>query len=237
LQKKLRGSKLGLILLRNLNEVMAENPSYHKELEALLERKSYQEAFWESDMGYLWYQGNLRAANVYFNLALQEIEKNKFQSVLDVGCGWGEFPAKAASLSNVKRAVGIDISADIISKAKELHKSSPAVFMHVNVQQLNEHFDLATLFGSTDYIPPQELPGVLEKIIQLTTKKIIIVNSLRKIPFDTALELREAKEIKRYDTGYVQPLRHLLEELKSKFPFTFFIEKAGLDSVLVVITK
>ncbi len=235
LQKELRNSKLGQIALRNLNELMAENTSYHKEFEELLNGQNYQEAFWESDLGYLWYQGNLSAQNTYFNLALNEINKHTYNSVLDVGCGWGEFTAKAALCPSVNRALGIDISLDITAKAKDLQKNSKAVFECLDAKEVSEKFDLVVLFGSTDYIPPAEFATLLENIISITTKQVILVNSLRKISFESATALAEAKEIKRYDTGYVQPIKYLLDKLKGKYNFSYTIEKAGLDSVIARI--
>ncbi|HXB39766.1 MAG TPA: class I SAM-dependent methyltransferase [Bacteroidia bacterium] len=237
LKKELRNSKLGQIALRNLNELMAENTLYHKEFEELLNGKNYQEAFWESDLGYLWYQGNLQVQNSYFALALEEINKHKYTSVLDVGCGWGEFTAKAAACISVNHTLGIDISVNIIAKAKELQRNSKAVFECIDAKNISEKFDLITLFGSTDYIPPIEFPIVLEKLILSTNKQIILVNSLRKVSFDNALTLTTAQEIKRYDTGCVQPIKYLLDKLKEKYAFTFNIEKAGLDSVIARIYK
>src|ERR1700744_3048829 len=75
LNKELRRSKLGTILLRNLNEAMSLNHQYHDEFTKLLNGKDYQQAFWESDLGYLWYQGNLQQQNLYFELALNEIKE------------------------------------------------------------------------------------------------------------------------------------------------------------------
>src|SRR5437899_2848910 len=84
--KQLRFSRSGVIILRNLGELMKENPSYHKEFATLVGEENYQKSFWESDLGYLWYRGNLNAQNKYFEFALAEIKKNDLRSVLDVGC-------------------------------------------------------------------------------------------------------------------------------------------------------
>ena len=235
LNKELRTSKMGNILLRNLNEVMSINPQYHDEFIKLLKGKDYQQAFWESDLGYLWYQGNLQQQNKYFDLALLTIKENKYNSHLDVGCGWGELTSKVAEYEFVEKALGIDISQDIIEKAKGLNKSTKAIYQCIDILDLNTKYDFITLFGSTDYINPHVVKNALEKILQLANKEIIIVNSLRKIKFEDSLELKTPLEIKRYDTGYVQPINNLLKVFKQKYPFTYEINKFGLDSSITVI--
>lgn len=237
LKKELRQSKLGTILLRNLNEVMAANHHYHEEFSAILQGKDYQQAFWESDLGYLWYQGNLQQQNKYFELAIHEVKENAYQTHLDVGCGWGELSNRAAECNSMKKALGIDISEDIIKKAKELNKGTKAIYEFIDILDVNENFDFITLFGSTDYIPPNIFSAALEKIISLANKQIIIVNSLRKINFDESLSLQHSIEVTRYDTGYVHPINYYLQKSDHRNTYSFEIKKFGLDSSLTIIKK
>jgi SAM-dependent methyltransferase len=235
LNKELRLSKLGTILLRNLNEAMSLNREYHDEFAKLLNDKDYQQAFWESDLGFLWYQGNLQQQNKYFELALCEIKEKKYKSHLDVGCGWGELSNKAAEFAFVEVALGIDVSEDIIDKAKEINKNSKAIYQCKDVLDIEDKFDLITLFGSTDYILPTIFNKALDKIIISANREIIIVNSLRKVKFEESLSFTDAKEITRYDIGYVQPINYLLKKLSGKHKFTYDIKKFGLDSSLTTI--
>lgn len=237
LQKKLRVSKMGRIILRNMGEVMAANPRFHEEFANMQENGNYQKMFWESDLGFLWYEGNLNAKNDYFNFATEEIRTKNFKAVLDVGCGWGRFCADVAQLPSVTKVVGIDISKDIIQQAKEKHQQTPVIFKCQDVLEETEYYDLITLFGSTDYIPPPVFGKVLEHIIKHATKEILLVNSLRNVSFEKALQLQEAIEIKRYDDGYVQPLNQLLKKLQQQLTFHFEIRKFGMDSAMVIILK
>lgn len=237
LRKKLRASKMGNIILRNLGDAMAANPSYHKEFATWYGEENYQKNFWESDLGYLWYQGNLHAKNKYFDFAIEEIKKNNLQSLLDVGCGWGRFCADVAKIESVSKIKGIDISEDIILNAKQNFSGSRAIFECKDVLNENENYDLITLFGSTDYIPPAGYDKVLEHILVHANKEIIIVNSLRGIPLERAKEIEDAIEIKRYDDGYLQATNHLLKGLQRKYSFSFEISKFGTDSLLAVIHK
>lgn len=234
MNKELRSGKTGVIILRNLGELMAMNPAYHKEFAQMFGEEDYQKNFWESDLGYLWYQGNLNAQNKYFEFALSEIKANGIRSVLDVGCGWGRFCNEVVQ-SGIENCKGIDISADIISQAKSNFPNSKAVFEHKDIREENSRYDLITLFGSADYIPPADYEKVLEHILTHTNKEVIIVNSLRGIPLEKALRLEEAMEIKRYDDGYLQPTDHLLKGLQKKYIFDFNSQKAGTDSLMTII--
>ena len=99
------------------------------------------------------------------------------------------------------------------------------------------NYDLITLFGSTDYIPPSAYGRALEHIITLANKEIIIVNSLRGIPLEKAMEIQEAIEVKRYDDGYLQATNFLLNNLQKKHSFSFEIKKFGADSLMAIILK
>ncbi|MGZ3861870.1 MAG: class I SAM-dependent methyltransferase [Bacteroidia bacterium] len=236
IEHKLRHSKAGHIILRNLGELMAANKSWHDEFSELVGAANYQKCFWESDLGYLWYQGNLNAQNKYFEYAIEEIRKNNLQSVLDVGCGWGRF-CKQVIDAGVKNCKGIDISGQIIEQAKNKFPDIKNVFEHKDVLEENGNYDLITLFGSTDYIPPALYGKVLEHLVQHANKEIVIVNSLRGIPLEKALELTEAMEIKRYDDGFLQATNYILKNLQKQKTFSFTISKFGADSLMTVIRK
>ncbi|HXC07004.1 MAG TPA: class I SAM-dependent methyltransferase [Bacteroidia bacterium] len=237
LQKSLRTHKTGHILLRNLGAVMNEQEEYHTEFAKLAGAENYQKAFWESDLGYLWYEHNFNAANAYFDFAVEEISQYGYHSVLDVGCGWGKFCDRLAGIGTLQKVKGIDISADIIQKAIQSAEHKNAIFEYKDALQEQDSYDLITLFGSTDYIPPDRFPELLEHLLRISNREIILVNSLRGVPYEKALALQEALEVKRYDDGYVQPVRYLLEGSPQKSLFAYTLSKFGSDSVLCVIRK
>jgi SAM-dependent methyltransferase len=232
LGKKLRNSKTGLVLLRNLNKVMTRHPACHDEFRYLLNGQNYQKCFWESDLGYAWYFWNPPSENPYFKMVLEEMKSHKLTSLLDIGCGWGGLSAMAAELPCAEKVVGIDISEEIILAADKLFPNSKAKFIFQDVKQMHEKFDLAVIIGSTDYISPLELHAILRHLLTIVTKEIMIVNSLRKIDFGDYLQLRQAKEILRYDMGYAHPMKALLTEMQSTNKFTFEISRVGEDSAL-----
>src|SRR5215471_13632321 len=76
LKRELRNSKVGRLILRKLGMAMAQNTSLHDEFSSLVGENNYQRSFWESDMGYSWFQDTIGAQNKYFEFALQEIKTN-----------------------------------------------------------------------------------------------------------------------------------------------------------------
>lgn len=237
LNNELRDSRMGHALLRNVNEQMATNPGWHDEFREVLGEKEYNEAFWESDLGYLWYQGNLNRQNEYFGYTIAEIQKHGHKTHMDVGCGWGELTIRVSKLNGVTEAVGIDIAEKVIRRAKELADGTEATFVHLDVLECEEKFDLVTILGSTDYIPGNLFEQVLRKMLELAKKELIIVNSLRAVPFDEAMELTESKQTFRYDVGSVHPINHCLKQWQKEYGYTFEIVKFGQDSTLTTIVK
>jgi cyclopropane fatty-acyl-phospholipid synthase-like methyltransferase len=152
-----------------------------------------------------------------------------------VGCGWGGFCGKAAALKAMDRIKGIDISEDIIRKAQESATSPSIVFECKDALLETARYDLITLFGSTDYIPPPVFEALLEHLITCTDKQLVIVNSLRGIPLEQALVLEKAIEVKRYDDGFLQPLSYLLKKFQGKYGLEFSLTKFGQDSQMAVV--
>src|SRR5579872_5132052 len=77
IDKKLRKTKLGRILLRNIFEQMQQLPLLHDEFMELVDVREHQKIFWESDLGFFWLNGNFQAKrNTYFELAINNIKSN-----------------------------------------------------------------------------------------------------------------------------------------------------------------
>ena len=237
LNNELRNSKLGQILLRNLNEAMSLNNSYHDELIKWYNIDDFQNKFWESDLGYMWFEGNVSISKSYFDSTIQLINEKKIESVLDIGCGWGVFCNKCVKETNVKKVYGIDVSEGVINNAKNKYRDERILFEKKNFLDVNETFDLISIFGSIDYILPEQIEDFVAHMLKLAKKNVVIVNSLRKIPLNDFNELTSSVKITRYDIGYVHPIKYILEKLKRKMTFSYNIKRSGIDSVLICIDK
>lgn len=236
----LRASKFGRLKLRNLNELMSENPEYHEEFREIAKPYGdFQKVFWESDLGFLWYQGNFKTNNIYFQHAIEQARENHYKSILDVGCGWGQFNAEVSELEDVEKSVGIDVSESLIKQAKKLNGVFKAEYFHKNIEEISEYYDLITFFGSTDYIHPDKIADTIKHCLDLANKEVIMVNSLRKLPFEEMKKLSESRKIKRYDEGYIHPLQVIMEkmEVESNLAFSWKLEKFGPDSAMLTILK
>lgn len=237
LRNELRNKKIGKAFLRNLNELMNSDTSIHNEFAEIVGEENFQTRFWESDLGYLWFEGNANANKPYFNEAIRIANKNNVNSLLDVGCGWGIFCNKCVGETKIQHIKGIDISEGVIENAKKKFANERLSFELKDIESTSDRHDMLTIFGSIDYVVPSKIERFVMKMIELANKNVIIVNSLRKVSLQDSLDLKESKEIKRYDIGYVHPLNEILKENMQNGNYTYIMEKSGIDSVMVIITK
>jgi cyclopropane fatty-acyl-phospholipid synthase-like methyltransferase len=231
---RLRHSKFGKFALSRLNQFMSEHHYTHSEFMKIAGSDNYQQAFWQSDLGFSWFNNSIGNKNAYFDFALHQISAASLKSVLDVGCGWGAFCASAAALQGVDRVLGIDISDKIIHEAKARYQHEHLHYHVKEIFDIDQQYDILTVFGSCDYISPNQIDAFLERVYNLSSRQIIIVSSLRGIPIQEAQKLLQAVEIKRYDVGYVQPLFHFFSNKKYA---TLKFEKMGQDSQIIHLIK
>jgi 2-polyprenyl-3-methyl-5-hydroxy-6-metoxy-1,4-benzoquinol methylase len=231
---KLRHHKYGKLALSRLNNYMSKHHTTHQEFIKIAGSSNYQQAFWASDLGFVWFNNSINNENLYFKYALQSIVSNQLGSILDVGCGWGAFCFEAAKIPGVTNVLGIDISEKIIKEAKTRHTANNLNYSVSEIFDVKESYDLVSIFGSIDYISPDKIEAFLFKMLALSNREIFIVNSLRGIPIEEAKMLKTSREIKRYDLGYVQPLHHFFANKNFKY---FKHEKMGEDSQIIHIVK
>ncbi len=231
---ELRNSRYGRIALSRLNIYMSKHHFTHSEFMEVAGSDNYQRAFWQSDLGYVWFNNSIHNENLYFKYAIKNIEDSHLETVLDVGCGWGEFCARTSALPHVSKVLGIDISEKIIEEAKKRFTNNNLFFQVHQVDEIKEHFDIVTVFGAIDYIYPDKIESFLEKVLSISTKQIIMVSSLRGIDFEQARLIEKPIEVKRYDIGYVQPLYQFFHKKGLK---NIHFEKMGQDSQLIHIVK
>jgi len=98
---------------------------------------------------------------------LNSIRFEKSFSFLDVGCGNGWVVRKISQIQNCKKAVGIDKSQNMITKAKSEKKSSKENYLRTDILswKFNGKFDYIFSMESLYYSTPME--SALKKIYTL----------------------------------------------------------------------
>ncbi len=98
---------------------------------------------------------------------LNSIRFEKPFSFLDVGCGNGWVVRKISQIKNCKKAVGIDKSQNMITKAKSKKKSSKENYLRTDILswKFNGKFDYIFSMESLYYSTPME--SALKKIYKL----------------------------------------------------------------------
>ncbi len=98
---------------------------------------------------------------------LNSIRFEKPFSFLDVGCGNGWVVRKISQIQNCKKAVGIDKSQNMITKAKSKKKSSKENYLRTDILswKFNGKFDYIFSMESLYYSTPME--SALKKIYKI----------------------------------------------------------------------
>ena len=135
----------------------------------------------------------------------------KSKSVLDVGCGTGNF-AHLAAKNGASRVLGIDYAPEAIVIAKNIHKHPNLKFDALNVRQIKEKFDVIVSIGTLEHM--DEPYKILKKFkSQLNPHGKIIVTTPnwtnpRGYVLMTLLHLFNAP-ITLADLHYFTPTSHL----------------------------
>jgi len=134
--------------------------------------------------------------NAYYNKRLKEVVKfvvPSGQRVIEIGCGTGDL---LASLEP-SYGVGIDFSAQMIKKAKELHPGLLFIEADANELEINDKFDYVILSDVVNEL--WDVQSVFQKILPLITPRSrIIINfysRLWELPLGLIRKLGLAKPI------------------------------------------
>lgn len=135
-------------------------------------------------------------AKDYYPKAYELIRKNKFRSVLDIGCASGDFFA-LLPYSEVK-CYGIDISAELIEHANARNQNNNTEFYCVDVlnneKQFDSDIDFVTCFGTATAI--DDLNKLIGNLIDFKPKLIMFVETINPNGLDIKCGYRRNTEDK-----------------------------------------
>ncbi len=93
-----------------------------------------------------------------YDLYIEILRSWRPRSLLDVGCGSGRFLQKAKEALSLQKAYGVDLSVEMVRRAKKRGVQAEAV----DVCKVPECFEAATaIFDVLNYLSPNELPRFL----------------------------------------------------------------------------
>jgi ubiquinone/menaquinone biosynthesis C-methylase UbiE len=102
-----------------------------------------------------------------------------FQTVLEVGCGFGRVSNMILSnFQQIREYVATDMSPDQLENAKHYVKSDKVRFMESDIQslQLEKKYDLVIAVSVLLHVPPSEIEKVIAKLVSFSKMHVINVD-------------------------------------------------------------
>jgi SAM-dependent methyltransferase len=103
----------------------------------------------------------------YIKKVLDYINKGKFVSLLDVGCGDGKLIFELARKSKNKKLTGIDFSEKAVLFAKAFNHGNGSEFIHGDVNELKKTYDVVTAVETLEHIPDDLINGIVDSIYRI----------------------------------------------------------------------
>ena len=112
------------------------------------------------------YQATSRPQFEMAEFALSKLPKDHYASILDVGCGSGDFTVELRN--NADYVLGVDFSESMIAKAHELYGDRDNVVFKVGdiraLDSIQKTFDLITAFHPIQWIPSADQSKAFESM-------------------------------------------------------------------------
>lgn len=100
----------------------------------------------------------------YLRFVLRQVERHRFESMLDVGCGDGRFLNEVHKKMPEKHLFGIDYSKPAIEFAKIMNPNIGWRCGSIEDSNLFDPFDVITILDVLEHIQPQQIKGFVDGI-------------------------------------------------------------------------
>ena len=104
------------------------------------------------------------------------LERLQFDSVLEVGCGFGRVGASIKSRWPRVAYTGIDISADLAAGARKRLPDSEIILDDVVTFESPRQWDLVLAISALSHIPPEDIEAVVAKVKAWARNDIVVVD-------------------------------------------------------------
>ena len=143
------------------------------------------EKFWEQEGGEKYFNNFHTLSNRNEEVILEEIEKNKPNSVLDLGCGYGRYlKAINDKFPNIK-LTGCEISQSQINKAIEFLNNDEIELVKTDGKTLplrDKAFDLVITYGCLSLVKKNDLIKFYKEIERVAHKGLFIEYYVKDAP-------------------------------------------------------
>ncbi len=116
-----------------------------------------------------YYQATSRPQFEMAHYAFSTLPKQKYEAILDIGCGSGEFTKELAK--HAPHVLGVDYSDSMIIKAQELYGNDESLSFQVGdireLSGIDQRFDLVTTFHTIQWIPAADQQRAFNHMAQL----------------------------------------------------------------------
>tara|TARA_B110000208_G_scaffold188178_1_gene247377 strand:+ start:2218 stop:2901 length:684 start_codon:yes stop_codon:yes gene_type:complete len=138
----------------------------------------------------------------YYPVVYNLIESRRYKSVLDIGCASGDFINLMSNFDDVE-CIGVDISEELISRAKANSNNSNTKFLHADILEdssmVKKPIDMITCFGTA--IAIENLKLLIDRLISFQPKLIFLNDFINVNGLDVVVGYRRQEQTK-FNYGY-----------------------------------
>ena len=156
------------------------------------------------------YQSTCRPQYEMAQFAIRQLPKKEYTSILDIGCGSGDFTKELLSIAPY--VVGVDYSASMIEKAKAAYTEPDNLWFQVeDIRELSgitQTFDLVLAFHPIQWIPAADQSKAFEQMARCVAPDgicMLLVSDKQNIFYKPLMDTVAQPKWKQYIPSGIEP--------------------------------